>query len=720
MSKIIGIKYIAPLLDNSGYAKAARGYVLALHRKGIPVTVTPISFEKFDVDLGDDGKIIRSLIDRDIDYNVVLIHTTPEFWSKYIELNKTNIGYTIWETTKLHPDWPNYINNTVDKVLVGCTWNVDVFKDSGVTKPIACIPHTIPIDDPSKAKTYKISGLDDDTYKFYSIFQWCYDDKTRVLTDKGLKYFNELEYTDRLATLNLETEELEYHEPDEIVSFDSKEPMYRLYNSDVDICVNLDHKLVVDEGSGYTLKPLREFTYVTPKGITKFTRSKKKLEAKLKNTCKWVGQELKYYELPKATVDENDNFIVDFVKVKTNEFLTFLAYYLGSSSFYLEDCSYKIALNFSNSVTSIDDVIGFLDSVKYKYDVEDDNLLVITDLGLLSYLDRYDLLNNKVILSWIKNLSSEQIKLFVKHMFKSVGGLDDSGKPKAFYTPDKRLAEDLVECLLKAGYAPRLKHMVKQKVLTYKVFTCESTEYVLNDVNLDELRYDGKIYCASVKNHNMFVERNGKMLFCGNTERKDPISLIKAYWLAFTNDPVANVALVLKTYRSDYSEQEKDAIRITLKRLKKLNVLDYYPPIYYISDKLSEDEMRGLHNECDCYVTLDRGEGFGLPAFTAGAYGNPVISTGFGGALEYLNEDNSYLVNYTLTMCGSMPWSPWYRGDQLWAQADVKHGSDLIRHVYYNQDEAKTKGLKLQNYIHDNFNEEVIVNRLIDEIEVVL
>jgi hypothetical protein len=77
MPKIRGIKYISPLLDNSGYAAASRGNVLALHKLGIPLTLSPISFEEARPDLGADGEILNGLINKDIDYNVVLIHTTP-------------------------------------------------------------------------------------------------------------------------------------------------------------------------------------------------------------------------------------------------------------------------------------------------------------------------------------------------------------------------------------------------------------------------------------------------------------------------------------------------------------------------------------------------------------------------------------------------------------------------------------------------------------------
>jgi glycosyltransferase involved in cell wall biosynthesis len=369
--EIKGIKYTAPMLDNSGYAQAARGNIMALRKLGVPLTLNPISFEKLRPDLGETGKIINSLVNKEIDYNVNIIHTTPEFWVKHREEGKLNVGYTIWETTKLHPSWPKFINDSVDACMVGCEWNIDVFKDSGVTVPLFNVPHGIGDHEFDGIQPFQVGGVDKDTFMFYSIFQW--------------------------------------------------------------------------------------------------------------------------------------------------------------------------------------------------------------------------------------------------------------------------------------------------------------------------------------------------------TERKHPLAMIKAYWHAFQNDE--NVALVLKTYRSDYSEPEKDAIRTTLKRLKTVTPMDKYPPIYLISNMLTNDEILGLHSRGDCYVSLDRGEGFGLSPFTAGACGNPIIVTGFGGSTEYAKPSNSYLVNYSLTPVYGMPWSPWYRGDQLWAEPDVKHGADLMMHVYENQEEAFGRGKKLQSYIYENFAWEVIGNKIINGIK---
>ena len=199
------------------------------------------------------------------------------------------------------------------------------------------------------------------------------------------------------------------------------------------------------------------------------------------------------------------------------------------------------------------------------------------------------------------------------------------------------------------------------------------------------------------------------------TERKNPLALIKAYWYAFQNDE--NVALVLKTYRNNYEEGEKNAIRETIKKLKAVTLFDKYPPIYFVSDMLTESELLGLHARGNCYVSLDRGEGFGLGPFEAGATGNPIIVTGFGGTTEYAKLDNSMLIDYSLTPCFGMPYSPWYRGDQLWAEPDVLQAVQKMQWAYEHQDQAKALGEHLKAYIADNFTWEHIGKRIIKELQ---
>ena len=77
---INGIKYTAPIFDGSGYAEASRQYILALHRMGIPLTLEPVSFEPARPDLGETGRILESLVDKKIPYNIKIMHLTPEHY----------------------------------------------------------------------------------------------------------------------------------------------------------------------------------------------------------------------------------------------------------------------------------------------------------------------------------------------------------------------------------------------------------------------------------------------------------------------------------------------------------------------------------------------------------------------------------------------------------------------------------------------------------------
>jgi glycosyltransferase involved in cell wall biosynthesis len=105
-----------------------------------------------------------------------------------------------------------------------------------------------------------------------------------------------------------------------------------------------------------------------------------------------------------------------------------------------------------------------------------------------------------------------------------------------------------------------------------------------------------------------------------------------------------------------------------------------------------------------------------LPHFEAAACGNPVITPAYGGQADFLNEENSYPLKYNLTPVGGMTWSPYYRGDQYWAEPDLEHAVNTMRHVYNNREEAALKGQLAKQKVAENFTwdkiGDMIVNRL--------
>lgn len=125
--------------------------------------------------------------------------------------------------------------------------------------------------------------------------------------------------------------------------------------------------------------------------------------------------------------------------------------------------------------------------------------------------------------------------------------------------------------------------------------------------------------------------------FLSGVERKNPLRLIEAFRRAFPDG--VGPWLILKSINGDLRPGALEQIRHAGESHQGVSVLDGY---------LTHDEKAALVACCDCYVSLHRGEGFGLTMVEAMALGKPVIATAYSGNLEFMTAENSFLVRYEL------------------------------------------------------------------------
>lgn len=194
------LSYIGPVFDSSGYGNAARNNIAALHSVGTDIEVLPISFEADKTDLGKLGKLISSLVVTLPTNDLRILHCTPENYTRVLDKETYNIGYAAWETSKLPSTWPNLFNQ-LDELWVPSQHNVEVFKSSGVTVPVHCMPHTFDTKSTVKSEVGLIERRNDDEYLFYSIFQWLERKNPNALLKAYLTEFNK----DDNVTLVLKT-----------------------------------------------------------------------------------------------------------------------------------------------------------------------------------------------------------------------------------------------------------------------------------------------------------------------------------------------------------------------------------------------------------------------------------------------------------------------------------------------------------------------------------
>lgn len=136
-----------------------------------------------------------------------------------------------------------------------------------------------------------------------------------------------------------------------------------------------------------------------------------------------------------------------------------------------------------------------------------------------------------------------------------------------------------------------------------------------------------------------------KFIFLSNFEwvpRKGYDLLMRAYLEEFTHtDPVV---LIMKTYDgSGFDPTGANMYRDWNKLIESANI-KHPPAIEFITKGMHYNEMPSFYTAGNCYIIPTRGEGWNLPALEAMASGIPVITTNWSAHLDFVNEENGYLI----------------------------------------------------------------------------
>lgn len=196
--------------------------------------------------------------------------------------------------------------------------------------------------------------------------------------------------------------------------------------------------------------------------------------------------------------------------------------------------------------------------------------------------------------------------------------------------------------------------------------------------------------------------------FNSTLERKNTLNLIEAFQNAFDKNN-KDVALTIKTSSSKRFLVEKDLL------IKKIGDYNTIKIIEKIFDKNSLDV---IISNCDCYVSLHRSEGFGLTMAEAMFLNKPVIATGYSGNTEFMDFQNSFLVNYKKVQANENLIN--YDKNTIWSEPDVSHASKLMKYVFENQDVIKPIALRGHQNIIDNFSIKSIGELIKNRVEFIL
>ena len=161
-----------------------------------------------------------------------------------------------------------------------------------------------------------------------------------------------------------------------------------------------------------------------------------------------------------------------------------------------------------------------------------------------------------------------------------------------------------------------------------------------------------------------FDKHNYYFLSIGRTlgSRKNLSGLVKLFETTASSMP--NARLVIKGLPKDPILRSKD------------------PRVIYLPLGLSESQINALYKAVDVYVSPHHSEGWGLTLSDAMLFGKPAVATGYSGNLDFMTNDNSFLLRFSENHIREEELFGLFTPQMKWADPDLEHLRNIMQALY--------------------------------------
>lgn len=361
----------------------------------------------------------------------------------------------------------------------------------------------------------------------------CYDPQTEILTKDGWKLVGEVGVGELIASLNPETDEIEWVPAVATHRYEHTGPMYRLETIAVDLLVTDNHRLYA--------KKKRSERYELLEARSLFGKSYKQKRNGIWNG----GRSPEFVVLPALTVSDKrlksgERYLPE-LRVPAETYAMLLGMFLSEGSLFDESGKQGIDIC-QEKEPNRQQMIEALDAAGIKYQLKPDRVRIFdrqwythfrNNCGLLSH---YRKMPRKVF-NWDRDL------LEVLYEWMMWG--DGCRKPNnhRYTTVSQQLADDMQVLCLLLGLSANIatedeqirfisgKAYQARRVYRISIYRARNEPETRRRPSRSAghkqkwqvetwVQYSGDVYCVTLaKNHVMYVRRNGKPVWCGNSAR---------------------------------------------------------------------------------------------------------------------------------------------------------------------------------------------------------
>lgn len=340
----------------------------------------------------------------------------------------------------------------------------------------------------------------------------CYSDDTEVLTLDGWKLFKDVdEHNDFVATRNPKTGNMEYTSINFKVEYDYNGELLEWDSQNVSFCVTPEHRV--------------PFTYRDTPHIVHF------------KSAEWLSEHSGGHHY----VDLCSNWSPEFNEAETyfgmdaHTYAEFMGLYLSEGCVNVNGNSHRISIYQNNQDTYMQDVLDRT-GLNWVYSFKGNcGVWCVTNNQLGPYLTTFGKAGDKFVPSEIKSMPPKLIKAFIYAYTKGDGHImvrKNGSVEHTIRTISDRMKDDLQELAQKAGWyssisrlKPRVSTIIENgipRLITNNgiwniTFKKRAQRAELLKRNFRKVPYKGKIYCLNVPYHVLYIRRNGKPSWNGNT-----------------------------------------------------------------------------------------------------------------------------------------------------------------------------------------------------------
>lgn len=345
----------------------------------------------------------------------------------------------------------------------------------------------------------------------------CHDMQTKLVTENGIKSFNEISINDKIYSLNMETNEIELSNIEEIMIFPYEGELINLYGKRINQMITPNHNVL------FQTEQINKLRLELAKDI--INRKYFKLPV-----GKWTG-----------SVDNEKFDINKFVNQKeynnkcrkipeifdTVDFMYLLGIFIGDGFSFNQSQGYSINLCIPKNDKARNKLIQTLNRMGLKYREYDHEIQIASKALYTIGLECNKGALNKKIPEWALQYTPKYLSKLLDGLIDSDGWYEKNGRNK-FCSSSYRLIKDVVELCLKLGYYPSItKRKIPSKLPKINGRKIHSSGgWIVNiartqprSYNNKKIQYKGNVWCISTKNKNFLVERNGKICFSGNSTK---------------------------------------------------------------------------------------------------------------------------------------------------------------------------------------------------------